>query len=100
EGIVMRPRRTDANHKAIVLVLRQIGAAVLDIHSIGGALDLLVGFCGVLYLVELKDGAKSPSRRKVTPAEQATIALFKGQGCPVVVVGSIEELLRAIGASA
>src|SRR5262245_57961979 len=97
---LMRPRRTDANHRQIVEALRSRGLAVLDLHAIPGVLDLLVGYRSVLYLVEIKNGSKPPSRRRVTPAEQTTIALFKGQGCPVVVVGSIEELLRAIGASA
>jgi len=93
----MRPRRTDANHKAIVEQLRQRGIAVLDLHSLPGALDLLVGFRGVLSLIELKDGAKSPSRRRVTDAEQTTIARFRAVGCPVIVAATLEALLSAIG---
>ena len=59
-----RARRVDANHAQIIADLRNIGAAVLDVHALPGALDLLVGWRGVLHLVEVKDGAKPPSRRR------------------------------------
>lgn len=94
----MRPRRVDANHRQLVAVLRDIGAEVLDLHTLPGALDLLIGYRGVLYLVELKDGLKPPSRRRITTAEQATIARFRAVGCPVIVAATEDELLRALGA--
>ncbi len=91
-------RRVDGNHREIVSGLRAVGVAVLDIHAVAGALDALVGFRGRLLLLEIKDGRKSASRRKLTPAELATIALFQRNDCPVFVVDSLDAALRAIGA--
>ena len=93
----MRRRRIDANHSQLVATLRQVGAEVLDVHGLPGALDLLVGVRGVFYLVELKDGLKPASRRKTTPAEQATIERFRAVGCPVIVASTEAELLGALG---
>lgn len=93
----MRPRRVDANHSEIVQALRQVGAVILDTHTIPGGLDILVGFRGTLMLWELKDGAKSKSRRALTPAESVTIDDFLRQGCPVFVVESVDEALALIG---
>lgn len=52
---------------------------------------------GVFYLVELKDGLKPPSRRKVTPAERATINRFRAVGCLVLVASTEAKLLGALG---
>jgi hypothetical protein len=41
-----RARRTDSNHRAVADALEAVGAAVLDIHGLPGALDLLCGYRG------------------------------------------------------
>ena len=65
-----RIARVDSNQPEIVQALRQIGATVQPIHVIGkGCPDLLVGYRGVNYVLELKDGDKVPSARKLTPDE-------------------------------
>lgn len=92
-----RAARTDANHAAIVAAARAVGAAVLDVHALPGALDALIGFRGVLRLVEIKDGAKKPSARKLTSAETETIALFVAVDCPVHVIASVDELYLMLG---
>ena len=62
--------KVDANQPDIVQALRQIGATVQPIHVIGkGCPDLLVGYRGVNSLLEVKDGDKPPSARKLTPPE-------------------------------
>lgn len=94
----MRPRRVDSNHAEIVRVARQAGAAVLDIHAVPGALDVLIGYRGVLRLIEIKDGAKAKSARALTEAEVNTIAEFERVSCPVHVVESVDDMLRVIGA--
>ena len=51
--------RTDANHAAVVRALRQVGASVLDLSRVGqGCPDLLVGYQGKNFLVEVKATAK------------------------------------------
>ena len=65
-----RIARVDANQPDIVQALRQIGATVQLLHTVGkGCPDLLVGYRGVNSLLEVKDGAKVPSARKLTPDE-------------------------------
>lgn len=92
-------QRTDSNHAEIVRRARQVGCAVIDIHALAGTLDIVVGFRGVIYLVEIKDGAKIPSKRRLTPAEEKTVEEFRRVDCPVYIVESADDLLRVIGAS-
>jgi hypothetical protein len=48
-------KRIDQNHVEIVHALRAVGASVLSLHTLGkGAPDLLVGFRGCTYLLEVK----------------------------------------------
>lgn len=73
------PHRTDGNHAEIVAALKQIGASVLDIHDIGGgAPDLLIGYRGMNLLLEVKDGDKPPSHRKLTPDERDFFDEWRG----------------------
>ncbi len=95
---MIAPKRTDANHAAIVQALRQVGCVVLDVHALPGCLDLLVAYRGALSLLEVKDGAKPAHARRLTEAEQETIRLLAGVGVEAAVVNSVEDALRAIGA--
>lgn len=72
--------RTDANQTAIVAALREIGASVVSLADIGnGCPDLLVGFRGVTLLLEVKDGSKPPSKRKLTPDEKEFFETWRGK---------------------
>ena len=93
-----RAARVDANHADIRLALRQAGASVFDLAPVGrGCPDLCVGFRGRNYLLEVKDGSKSRSRQRLTPAQVATHSAWQGR---IQVVTSEYEALRAIGAIA
>ena len=62
-----RAAKIDANQTEIVKALRQVGASVQSLASTGkGCPDLLVGFRGVNWLLEIKDGQKVKSARKLT----------------------------------
>lgn len=92
----MRNARVDDNQKGIVAALRQAGATVQHLHTVGqGCPDLLVGFRGANYLLEVKDGSKAFSRRQLTPAEREWHAVWRGQ---VAVVEDYEAALAIIGA--
>jgi hypothetical protein len=72
--------RVDDNQWLIVQTLRQHGASVQPLHTVGkGCPDLLVGFKGRNYLLEVKDGLKSPSKRKLTPDQSAWHEVWAGQ---------------------
>ncbi len=64
----MRAAKVDHNQRAIVAALRAKGATVQLLHAVGrGCPDLLVGYRGLNLLIEVKDGSKPPSARRLTP---------------------------------
>ena len=91
-----RAGRTDANQSDIVHALRAVGASVAITSGAGNGLpDLLVGWMHETYLLEIKDSAKSASRKKLTPAEAQFVSTWKGR--PVAIVETGADALRAIG---
>lgn len=89
-------RKVDANHTAIVRALKAVGASVQSLAMVGnGCPDLLVGFRGQNFALEVKDGEKSPSRRVLTPDEEDWHSEWRGS---VVTVHTVDEALRTIGA--
>lgn len=75
-----RKARVDKNQSDVVSSLRAIGATVQHLHAVGqGCPDILVGFRGVNYAVEIKDGNKPPSQRKLTPQQGEWHESWKGQ---------------------
>jgi hypothetical protein len=83
--------RIDANQNAIVDALRQCGATVRIISQGGGIPDLLVGYNGYTILMEVKDGAKVPSARKLTEDEQKFFDEWRGG--MLAIVNSVSEAL-------
>lgn len=95
----MKPRRTDANHADIRDALRGVGAYVVDTSAVGdGYPDLTVGWRGRWLLVEVKDGKKSPSKRRLTIDQQILHAEAMRVGCEVHVVTNETEALALLGA--
>ncbi len=98
-----RAAKTDANHAEVVRVLRGAGCGVVDLSAVGkGVPDLLVhppGFpdCRTAVLMEVKDGSKRPSARKLTPDQERFHAEWKGW---IYVVTSPAEALDALGLAA
>lgn len=89
-----RDAKTDANQAEVVKALRSIGASVQPLHQIGkGCPDLLVGYWGKNMLMEVKDGAKPPSERKLTPDQVVWHAGWRGS---VVVVYGPEDAVEAV----
>lgn len=90
-----RAAKIDANQPEIVAAFRAVGASVQPLHSVGqGCTDLLVGFRGQNYAVEVKDGSLPPSARKLTPAQVEWHGAWRGQ---VAVVNSVDEAMSLIG---
>ena len=88
----MRAARIDANQTEIVDALRSVGYVV---HIIGKPVDLLVGNGERWCLMEVKDGAKPPSARKLTDIEAECV---RRGGGPIAVVTDVEGALRAMRA--
>lgn len=90
-----RAAKVDRNQPEIVAALRDVGASVQPLHSVGkGCPDLLVGFRGANYLLEVKDGRLAPSDRKLTAAQAEWHPAWRGHA---TVVKSVDEALKAIG---
>ncbi len=88
-----RALAVDANQPDIVAALRAVGASV---EIIGRPVDLLVGYQGKTWVMEVKDGEKPPSDRAFTEIQAKFFRTWRGG--PALKVESIEDALRAIGA--
>ena len=94
----MRAARADANQPEIIEGLRAVGATVKTLHRVGmGCPDLLVGYGGNNYLIEVKDGSKPPSSRKLTPPQ---VEFFDGWRGQAGVATCLDEALEIIGVTA
>jgi hypothetical protein len=88
-----RAGKVDANHGAVVDALRRAGILVRSLASVGdGMPDLLCAFRGTLCLLEVKDGDKAPSARKLTAAELEFVATWPA----TYVVHSPNEAVRVV----
>ena len=89
-----RAARVDDNQVEIVKALRNAGASVQPLHSVGqGCPDLLVGYMGINLLMEVKDGDKCPSKRKLTDDQVVWHSNWDGQAC---VVKNVEEAITEL----
>lgn len=76
---IMTAKRVDRNQREIVRRLREHGLSVLITSDLGhGAPDLVAGLSGMTFLFEVKDGAKIPSKQKLTPMEQKFSEEWRG----------------------
>lgn len=90
-----RAAKVDSNHGDVVEALRAAGASVQSLAAIGkGCPDLLVGYRGMWLLFEVKDGTRSPSRRKLTPDQEEWIKASKGGA--VWLITSIPDAMYAL----
>jgi hypothetical protein len=86
--------KTDRNQREIVAALQAIGASVAITSAVGkGFPDLVVGMRGRNWLLEIKHGALSPSRRKLTPDQIEFKAGWRGHWA---VVNSADEAIEVV----
>jgi hypothetical protein len=90
--------KRDANEAAIVRDLRLLGVWCLPMHREAG-FDLLLGFRGRLYAVEIKDPAQSPSARRLTANEINTQRALALVDVPYCVCETLADVLASLGAT-
>lgn len=92
----MKAPMRDANEPLIVGELRAQGHLVQQLAQGGGVPDLLVAVDGrgPLVLLEVKDGAKIPSARKLTDAQVHWHRVWAST--PLHVVNNIDEAIAAV----
>lgn len=90
-----RAAKVDRNHAEVVEALEAMGWGVISTAQLGnGFPDLVALKAGRVVFVEVKDGAKSPSRRALTDDESATHQLFARYGVHVHVVCGVDDLMQ------
>ena len=85
-----RRNNPDVNQPEIVQALRDIGAVVF---LIGQPFDLLVGFRGELFLMEVKN---PDGLNKLGASQEADILALSLVGVEISVVRSVDEALSAV----
>jgi len=66
---MQRAARKDANHGEIHKEFEKEGFVVKDLSQLKNCCDIAVARNGYTYMIEIKDGSKPPSARKLTPGE-------------------------------
>jgi hypothetical protein len=90
----MRAARVDTNHAEIVNALRQRGATVQSLAKIGkGAPDLLVGYLGKNFLMEVKDRGTQYGKKGLNANQRRWFETWRGR---VYEVASIEDALAVL----
>ena len=85
-----RAARVDSNQAVIVAAFRNLGCGVFPLHQVGrGFPNLTVGCNGLNLLIEVKDGLKFPSARRLIADEQRFIEAWSGQ---IHIVSSVAEV--------
>lgn len=86
--------RVDRNQLVIVQALRKMGCSVAITSALGhGFPDLVVGFSGKTFLMELKDGSKPLSRQKLTLQEENFFKTWKGH---MTIIRSVDEAVNFV----
>lgn len=93
---MIRAAKVDSNQPEIVKALRKVGATVLITSQLKNAFDILVGYEGKLFIIEIKDGTLSPSRRKLTKGEIKCKTDFERVGVTYHIANSVDEALNII----
>lgn len=92
-----RPR-LDANHAEIVSALRKMDVQVQSLAAIGGGCpDLLCSYRYYTFVVEIKDGRKAPSERKLTPAEWRWFDAWTGEYWVIESLDDCAQILTGKG---
>ena len=82
--------KRDANEADICDALGKVGVQTFQLDS---PVDLLCWGRGVFFCIEVKDGSKIPSQRKLTPRQEKFFA--NTQGYPRFKVETVSEALEA-----
>ena len=87
-------RRIDDNQKQICKAFRDLGWSYEHTHTIGdGFPDGVAGHKKRNYLIEIKDGSKPKSQKKLTPEEEKFHQAWKGQIC---IIESVEDVVKFV----
>jgi Holliday junction resolvase len=93
-GYSKRNAKKDGNQTRLVNQLRACGISVAITHRLGdGFPDIVAGWQGKNYLLEIKDPAQVPSKRKLSKDEEIFRDAWKGQ---YDIVETLDDVLQII----
>jgi len=84
-----RAARVDDNQPEIVEAFRRLGWSVLIISQLKNCCDIFVSKNGRTVAVEIKDGSKPPSKRKLTEGEAEFKKDWQGE---YAIIESVEDV--------
>lgn len=94
--------KIDINQPEIVEALRQVGASVKSVAQLKNCFDILVGFRGVTYIMEIKNPERMTKAQRYLPSLALTDGEYKfmneWRGSTYHIVTSKEQALEIIGA--
>lgn len=88
-----RAARKDANHREIIRAFESMGASVIDVSDTPCGFDILCGHGGLCIAVEIKDGSKPPSARRLTANEKRVHERWTGG---MRIVESVEDAIATV----
>lgn len=89
-----RAAKTDANQSDIIKVFEQLGVSVEDTSGAhNGFTDIVVGYKGITVLVEIKNSANVPSKRRLTDDQVKVHDRFQGA---ITVVETQEQAIALV----
>lgn len=86
-----RAAKTDTNQTEIVALFRKLGWSVLIVSQLKNCCDIFAAKSGRTIAVEIKDGNKPPSARKLTGGELEFKYSWQGEW---QLVESTEDVIR------
>ena len=91
-----RAAKVDDNQAEIVAAVRKLGGYWLHLHTLKNCCDGLMLHSGRCWAIEIKDGNKVPSKRKLTPGEESFMFDWLGHGGQWELVTCVDDIVRLI----
>lgn len=89
--------RRDRNHQEIVKAFESLGCSVLDLAAVGsGCPDILIAKHGRSCLIEVKDGTKCPSQRRLTEQQARFHSLWNGDLRVVTTIEDVSSIVNTL----
>jgi len=94
---MFRAAKVDENQPEIVKAFRRLGFTVLIISQLKNCCDIIVSKKGRTIAVEIKDGKKLPSQRKLSEGEQKFRDNWQGEYALIESIDDVIEIVSNIG---
>jgi len=84
--------KVDENHAEIREAAKKMGAGWCDVFRLPNCCDAFMTYAGVTIAIEIKDGSKVLSKRKLTTGETKFSEAWVATGGKFAVIESIDQL--------